>query len=392
MISQGLKIAFSGFPDCDLFHGKDACWATQTGSDVNLLFKPVTFQAAVIPPFAEALPPGGPNTYQSHPGFLQVNAPPEEKRWAFDVLPLSAGTGAYGSTAGPESGTTNVYQVKGTTLHRKQLGTLATCGEHALADISSAATGDVITDQTPYTYCVANAGNECRNGSQPGNVYVSCPGKTENSCANSPFANTYPTTVVDVCVGDSWSFGHGIVQVPVSADSKSGEHTRVVSYPFPIPHLQSIYSSAKATPDGKWALYLGQRHERADVFLIKLPPYPEPDGKDRTTFQNLPISVPKSADSAVNNAIVEFGYTEFGGPGDFFCTTRKEACVAGVRPETTALPYAFPSEAPSGVPCAAGCTVDVPALPQHVVYYRVKYRGADGNVMSTGGLQTAIVP
>ena len=392
MISQGLKIAFSGVPDCENFYGKNACWATQTGSDINLIFKPVSFQAAVIPPFAGALPPGAVNTYQSHPGFLQVNAPPEEKRWAFDVLPLSYGTGAYGSTGSPEPGTTHVYEVKGTTLHRKQLGTLATCGEHALSDISSSAVGDLITDEKPYTYCVANADNECRSGSKARNVYVSCPSKTQNSCASSPFVDTYPTTVVDVCVGDSWSFGHGIVQVPVSADSKAGEHTRVVSYPFPIPHLQGIYSSAKATPDGKWALFLGQRHERPDVFLIKLPPYPEPDGKDRSTFQTLSVPVPKSSHSGVNNAIVEFGYTEFGAPTDFFCTTRKEACVAGVRPETSALPYVFSSELPPGVACAAGCTVDVPALPQHVVYYRVKYRGADGSVLSTGALQTAVAP
>ena len=173
----------------------------------------------------------------------------------------------------PAPGTTHVYQVMGTTLHRKRLGTLATCGEHGLTDISSAATGDVITDQTRYTYCVANGGNECRSGSKTGNVYVSCPGKTQNSCASAPFANTYPTTVVDVCLGDSWAFGHGIVQVPLATNSVDGEQTRVIAYPFPIPHLQGIYSSAKAMPRRKMgALTLAQRHERTDVFPHKSPP------------------------------------------------------------------------------------------------------------------------
>ncbi len=391
-IDQGVKVAFSGVPDCQLMHGKNACWAIQTGSGVNLVNSPVAYQSSVIPPFSGALPPGASNTYQSHPSYLQVNAEPAEKRWAFDVLPLSYGTGVYGTTASPEPGTASVYKVSGATLHRKHLGTLATCGERALRDLSSSSAGNLITDSTPYTYCFANAAGECRDGSSPGDVYVSCPGRTQTSCAVAPFSVTYPSTVVDVCVGDSWAFGHGIVQVPLAANSIRGERTRVIAYPFPIPHLQSIYSSAKALPDGKWALYLGQRHERADVYLVKMPPYPEPDQTDRGNFVRIPISIPPPPVSGADNVIVEFGYAENGAAAGFHCTTRKEACVAGRAEVDLADPFYFVSESPPGVPCATGCAVELPALSQRVLYYRVKYRDAGKNVMATGVMQAAVVP
>ena len=180
MINQGLKIAFSGVPDCQIMNGRNACWGIQTGTNVDLIQQhPIDYQSAVIPPFAGVLPPGGSNTYQSHPSFLQVNAPASEKVWGFDVLPLAGASTSYGTTSDPESGTVSVYRVSGVTVNRKKLGTLATCGEHALHDISSPAQGDVITDNTPYKYCIANGPGECRSTSHTGDVYVSCPARTQ---------------------------------------------------------------------------------------------------------------------------------------------------------------------------------------------------------------------
>ena len=96
--------------------------------------------------------------------------------------------------------------------------------------------------------------------------------------------------------------------MPTAANSTSGERTRVIAYPFPIPHLQSVYSSAKATPDGKWALYLGQRHERTDVFLVKVPPYPQVDGVLRNTFVSVPLLIPPAIGTA--KVTVQFGYAD----------------------------------------------------------------------------------
>lgn len=393
-LARGVKVAFAGPPDCQPMHGNNVCWAVQAGSGVNLINSPVAYQSAVIPPFSGALPPGGSNTYQSHPGYLQANAGPAEQRWAFDVMPFSNGAGVYGSTGEAEPGAAHVYKVTGATLHRKHLGTLATCGERILHDISAPERGNRITDQTPYTYCVANAAGECREGSAAGDVYVSCPGRTTRGCAGAPFSATYPTTVVDVCVGDSWAFGHGIVQVPLTANSVNGERTRVIAYPFPIPHLQNVYASAKAMPDGRWALYLANRHERADVFLIKVPPYPEPEPPEKTVdrahFVRLPVSVPAPADG--DRAALAFGYAENGEPAQFYCTTRKESCLAASAAVDPARPFQFASEAPAGVPCAGGCTIELPGISQRVLYYRVEYRDGSGNLRAEGPLQAVVVP
>lgn len=393
-IDQGVKLAVSGPPDCTNPHNTWSCWAIQRGESISLLEQnPVAYQSSVIPPFAGQVPGGIVGSYQSHPNFLQTLAAPVEKRWETDMLPLHQAGTNYGGTVATaaEAGTTTVFKVTGTMLKRRHFGTLAKCGERVLRDVSSATQGNVISDATPYSYCVANADGECREGSKAGEVYVSCPGKT-GVCANAVFAAKYPSTTVDVCVANNWAFGHGIVQVPLTSNSIYGERTRLIAYPFPIPHLQSEYAASKPLPDGRWAVVLVHRHERPDLFLVKIPPYPAEDSVSRGSFVNVPVTVKPPAGLGVDNAVVEFGYAENGAPEAFHCTTRREACLATGEKIDQAAPFVFASQLTAGAPCASGCTVAVPALTRRVVYYRVKYRNAGNEVVSTGTLQAVASP
>jgi hypothetical protein len=80
----------------------------------------------------------------------------------------------------------------------------------------------------------------------------------------------------------------------------------------------------------------------------------------------------------VDNAIVEFGYD-----ANLNCLARTgESCVAAANSN----PYYYSiADAPiTGVPCASGCVVTLQALPQSVIYYRVKYRDATNAVLATG--------
>jgi hypothetical protein len=42
------------------------------------------------------------------------------------------------------------------------------------------------------------------------------------------------------------------------------------------------------------------------------------------------------------------------------------------------------TEAYRGAPCAKGCTIVIPAIPQRVVYWAVKYRNAHGIEIGVG--------
>jgi hypothetical protein len=85
---------------------------------------------------------------------------------------------------------------------------------------------------------------------------------------------------------------------------------------------------------------------------------------------------------------VEFGYDT-----DLHCTKRAEACVANRAGVDESTPFYWAgSDSYSGLACASGCTVTVPAVPQRVVYYRLKYRDSSNTVRITSRTQVAVAP
>ena len=100
----------------------------------------------------------------------------------------------------------------------------------------------------------------------------------------------------------------------------------------------------------------------------------------------------------VDNAIVEFGYAENGQPGQFYCTSRRETCLATTE-SVGDIPFLFPSDGAgdgeagvTGLSCASGCSLAVPALPQRVLYYKVKYRDSNNVVLAETPVQVSITP
>jgi hypothetical protein len=96
---------------------------------------------------------------------------------------------------------------------------------------------------------------------------------------------------------------------------------------------------------------------------------------------------------AVNNAVIEFGYQEYGAPASLNCTTRNDACMAtsGAVPSGN-IPFYFVSENAAGMACASGCTIAIPGISQRVLYYRVLYRAANNTVLANGALTAIVVP
>ena len=127
---------------------------------------------------------------------------------------------------------------------------------------------------------------------------------------------------------------------------------------------------------------------RNEWFAVKLNPPPPIDSIARNTFIPVRVALQSPAGMKVDNAIIEFGYSEYGPAGAYRCTTRAEACAVG--PATNASqvnatnPFYFEStESASlaGTPCSNGCSIATPAISQRVVYGRVVYRDAGKNVV-----------
>ena len=141
-------------------------------------------------------------------------------------------------------------------------------------------------------------------------------------------------------------------------------------------------------PDGSWALLYTPwfNLQRPEAFLAKLPPFPAADGVDRSNFERIGLYV-SGADGATQ-VVVEFGYAENGPPENFYCTSRQETCVRGSQGGTD---YGFASETVIPVACQGGCTVEVPAIPQRVLYYRARYLDDSGNTVMTGAMGAMMV-
>nr|MDQ2899105.1 hypothetical protein [Acidobacteriota bacterium] len=151
-----------------------------------------------------------------------------------------------------------------------------------------------------------------------------------------------------------------------------------------------------ALANARWLLIdspYGADGFRPEIFVVKVPPpQMQADSVDRSNFY--PVNVPAAAVPGADNAVVEFGYGEYGDATNYFCTSRAEACAVG-RPGGAANPFYFlNSEAGilTGVPCATGCTVSVPAVPQRVLYGRILYRSAGGAVVARSAAFTVAVP
>jgi hypothetical protein len=156
-----------------------------------------------------------------------------------------------------------------------------------------------------------------------------------------------------------------------------------------------VYWNAESTPSGQLlfsnARWLdGVRHE--DLVSV-LPPYPAADSVARNTFVGLQAKVTPPDGLNIDNAMVEFGYAENGDPNGFFCTSRQEACVAVGSAINQSVPFYYEqSESYVHTPCAFGCSISIPALSGHVVYYRAKFWNAFGQVVYVGPVRVAAVP
>jgi hypothetical protein len=327
---------------------------------------------------------------QSYPSLRQVNAPPTEQVWLANYRHLNPSFGAgaeVASDVGAVSyslvpGTAGVYKFTAVNggLHYKQVPVAAYAGYHLLKEVSSPEKGDMITDSTPWQYCVALNPGECRTGSAVGEVYMSVPQgltRSDQNCIANWYDDNYP------CVFSPPAKAAFMVQEGTSKDDPNGTNWRKISMGFSGYGRQFEFATFIPDPTGTWGFSEGYWLDgvRNDLIIAKLPPWPNPQDVtvNRTNFIRQSVQI--GAGQNLTSARVRFGYAENGNVTDFFCTARQETCVTAGSASTTASPYWFIGENQGWQPCTNGCSISIPAIPGRVLFYAVDRQDGAGNTI-----------
>lgn len=346
-------------------------------------------------------------------------------RTMLDAHPFNGGTGL-SKTATLVSGFTKVYKIANGDFiqnpHQRQkyydwFGTSQALGLRNISGPSSS-----ITDDTLSTFCISMVADECVAGSVAGDVYANTPLTLSlSSCfAGESFSFGSPK---DICVSSVEWLNSSVSQSLHDANPHYQSNVRgmrdwvgtnITTY---LPKatgagnvrklvgagVAAMYRepggfwNAHATPNGKFLLTdWSHFSEGRRVAVVKIPPI-ERDTIDRTRFWPVAIALPAgSLPAGTDNVVADFGYAEYGTPSQFYCTQRLESCVAHRNTVNEANPFSYITTESAtigdGLACASGCTLVIPTLPGHVLYYRVRYRDASNADIIAAPVQVAVAP
>ncbi len=340
---------------------------------------------------------------QSYPGHRQIHAPEAELAWKGDWFALNPSFGngqtessglingikvqlIRGTQYDPHSETNLVYKISNPVgaFDRKRTPTYAWAGKFIFRDMSGP--GSVIRDTDLWSYCVADNPGECRPGSTKNDVFLagSAFADTNGWCLTNTFNVTAP------CFIGANPLGGWAVQVGIDPIDTTGRRVRRLTLGFGAPGLHWTFTTWLQSPDGKWGFFSVPYANglRNDYFAMKLPPWPSLDSEDRTNFIKIPVHV----EGGAPYARARFGYVENGAPGDFFCTSRHEACSTEIPAREPKDPYSFVGEAATHANCQAGCTIALPAVPGRVLYYVIDRLDAAGKLAGSGTPGVVAVP
>ena len=372
------------------YHGNlsvEAAYAVRTGPLPDFT-QSVSQAINPTPSFAGAI---GDNMFgmQSYPGVpVESNA-----QWFLDSRAVQGGNGSY-PTATVVGGqlykyTSTAYGGHGAlSLHPQQRQVAAFTNDHVLTDVSGPNSSIATHAGSAYTFCIAKKAGECRSGSAVGDVYANAPNVQTLTCIYPGWNGQPWQGINDLCVGDAGFSGDKITQIGVGVlPNAAGSQGRALTGAFLHYRHELTYWTVNGLPDGSWLMFnmppdATYGDWAGQGYIAKLPPFPAADGVARNDFLSIPITIAAPPGISVNNAVIEFGYAENGLPANFYCTSRHEACVKGSQAGTS---YGFTSDNPAGVACASGCTIRIPAVPQRLVYFQVKYRDAANTVLKVDG-------
>ncbi len=352
------------------------------------------------PTFAGHVAAGTGNSFQKHPSMASGS-----DYSVFDH-PYWVGTSLYSaqsSTAvSPIMGT--LYQYNYPTggnysaglftrpdIEAKYFPTVLKTYQHSFVDVSGP--GSVISGGSAdnWKYCIAHVAGECVGGSVAGNIYFNHPSLSMLSPWCTGGENG--TSAMDICIGSFWPGGLAAMQYKIVNDTTGGSSYRPLTRSFESfeqPGAAGTLSdNLKLTYDGNWALlFLVDNttipNQASRIFALKVPPNAVSDGIDRSTFVPAVVPIVAPGNSGIEFARVKFGYAEQGSAASYFCTSRREPCVAVSATVDPTNPFSYlSSDTYRPTPCSYRCSISIPVYPLHTAYYSVEFLDSLGNVVAT---------
>lgn len=323
---------------------------------------------------------------EEYPSLRQWSAPESEKVWAADWRAYQGGTFAAGGAGTQQDnitftqittgGRTHVWKaLSGYTPNPKVLPMETWAGRYIFQDISGP--GSNLTDANNWSYCVVYKAGECIQGASTavGDVYFSAAAAIANmsSCFTNHMEAALP------CLVPASPLGTWAVQDDISRKDIFNRWFRRLTMAFNAPSRQYTATNWRSMPDASWGFMLTTYADGISpvMFVAKLPPWPGYDQVRRDDF--IPQTVKLGSGAAL--AEVRFGYEEYGTPGQFYCTSRKESCVS--RADSVLFNYVS-ADGHAGTSCATGCSVTVPGLPGRILWWQ-EFRSSDGITWSPQG-------
>lgn len=319
---------------------------------------------------------------ESHPSMMVTN-PPDQLTFlqATDARPyMGCYSGCQVNAGNVSLVAGQLYKITGTNILAKYklVPHFGNSGNRSMREVSGPSAMLATDSSTAFQWCAAFRAGECHPGSAAGEVYFNAPNIVNAYCTNNWSTLQGTLTVAnDICVNHLSAYTQAIEARTVMSD-QAGRHSRVISSSFGMYDSQSSFWNSRMLPDGSW---LFAPIWDGSIKLFKVPVVDE-SGIDRSTYE--PVTVAISGAATADNALVEFGYAENGPVASFYCTARQETCVAQGGVIDPGQPFRFlntEAGAITGMPCASGCSISVPAVPGRVLYYRVILRDSTGNTI-----------
>lgn len=242
---------------------------------------------------------------------------------------------------------------------------------------------DSLTDDSASTgkACHAAVANDCFSGDVAGTTYFT------NTVFDTTFIalqtcreTAFGAISWDFCIHNSNGIGASISRwlIRGAMAAWNGLHSQATSKVWRT-YREAPTENVKITPDGSAIL--------ARDFTYRVTPGLAPfDTRNRSTFQAVTVTLTSPPNTST--AYVEFGYDE-----TFRCSVvRSNACVAEAATINLTTPFKWSHETITGVSCASGCAIAIPAVGNRTLYYRKVFRDAGGAVIHRSGTEIVAAP